>query len=366
MSNQNQLTQAGNQEVSIALNRDTFAQLILNFLGKKEKLSLKKRVDFVLNHNDIEQFYYLLNAKIDKEPSTSVEHFLVTLNYNDNTVRQISGIEALNAFLETRHVIPQSITLTWNIIVKYPNAPTVENQNIELTFITNNKENQTYEEGEVILSISHTNQAWAAEVLNLLRDKINGVTLSRPKALGWHEAYLFFFGKDMILMFLALCVMVGAMFSQETGSERAKAYYQVATAVTDSTNLRDTAIATMAVHVLDASHTRDTAEKLVKSEELKKSLIQVADEKEHKDSRRIWILVSILGLGLLLLFCRHYCAKSIKYFARESHILITSRAENLYKTQNEAKSKMEFFSLTLTAFTLATGLVVNIVWQLMA
>jgi hypothetical protein len=139
-----------NSELSVILSEQKFADMILNFLGKKEKLTYRlKETSFLMRQNDIEQFHYLLDAKISKEHHVHISHFSVNISYNDGSSREISGIDALNKFLETRDVTPSDVTMSWNIIIKYPKSETIENQRIQLSFIRNG----TNDDGEILLVI---------------------------------------------------------------------------------------------------------------------------------------------------------------------------------------------------------------------
>jgi len=166
--------------VVLSLPENTFADMIVNFLGKKEKLSYKKKTYFILNLNDITQFYYLLDEKIKKEQFTHLNYFSLIINYDDSTSREINTIERLEMFHETRNVVPVSISMSWNIILKFPNSETIENQKIDLLF------NITDEiiDGTVSLDIQHTNPAWGVEVLNLFTDNIKKVSIQENKNIG--------------------------------------------------------------------------------------------------------------------------------------------------------------------------------------
>ena len=160
-----------NKEISIKLNEESFSDLILNFLGKKEKIKYTNTTTFNIRLNDIEQFYYLLDEKIKKEQFTHINNFTLAIIYNDNTSRELTGIEKLNEFNETRDVYVTGLTLTWNIILKFPKNETVENQKIDISFYIFDKEKdeENISDGYVLINIEHTNQAWALEVLNLLK-----------------------------------------------------------------------------------------------------------------------------------------------------------------------------------------------------
>lgn len=63
-------------DLLIGIDKNHLADLILNFLGKKEVLSYEAKKTFILRLNDIEQFYYLLESKIAKEQYNSLGFFL--------------------------------------------------------------------------------------------------------------------------------------------------------------------------------------------------------------------------------------------------------------------------------------------------
>ena len=105
---------------ALYLENDDFARVILEFLGKKELLTYKSERGFVASHNDLENFYFLLREKISKEQPFNISHFQVDVNYHDGTTRSLSGIDGLSGFAETRDVTPESVVLSWNVIVKYP------------------------------------------------------------------------------------------------------------------------------------------------------------------------------------------------------------------------------------------------------
>ncbi|SFH28187.1 hypothetical protein SAMN05216299_10526 [Nitrosospira sp. Nsp14] len=370
----NEVSVFKNQELSLQLNEKTLADLILNFLGKKEKLNYREGLTFVLSHNDIEQFYYLLNKKIEKEQNIHIEHFLVTVSYHDNTEREISGIEALNKYLETRDVYPESVTLTWNIVVKYPNAETIENQVIELTFVTTaekelgKKGDEVDTDGAVILSISHTNQAWGIEVLNLLKDKIRQVALLRPQRyLLARKIYSTFYRRERFSLFLTTMMMIGmtaSMFFAEDKKSDQPSHYKFLEAVSQSGLSSEAAVAIIAVEKMRPEYLEATADKLIKHPDLKESLRTISQVKNTKDSLAKQVLWGFTALNAcLFFFYPFYLKKVMAHFGERSHILLTKRAGSNRINELAGKSKGEFYSLTFIAFSLATGIVGNFIYQ---
>ena len=65
------------------------------------------------------------------------------------------------------------------------------------------------------------------------------------------------------------------------------------------------------------------------------------------------------------MFYPFYLKKAMAHFEEFSHILLTTRADLNYSYEIEGKSKGEFFSLTLVAYTLGVGVSGNYIYQLL-
>ena len=357
--------QVENKEVSISLNKEAFATFVLDFLGKKEKLVYKDAIDFILNHNDVEQFYYLINEKVSREQYVFIDHFLVTISYNDNTTREISGIESLQRFLETRHVYPESITLTWNIIVRFPNAETIENQRIDLTFNIDGFDKRK-KGGGVILSISHTNQAWGIEVLNLIKDKIKNVSIARPGPAVIAAYLLEKATKELILLLLMIVATLFTMLAPDYKNGRVDPsnYYKTAESINQSTDVKEIIVATLAIQGMDSANIKKTAENLIASPKLKESLKQIGDHNAKIESTKLYVPIAFLGLVFSIVVVRVYLEKLFAYYGSSSHILVTARAQSRYDTEKASKGKTEFYSITFIVFTVVLGIVANFIYQM--
>lgn len=78
--------------------------------------------------------------------------------------------------------------MNWKIIVKFDNNPTIETQEINLLFIKNfdneigkEKSNNHDEISLIDLTINHTNQSWALDILNAFKEKIAEVIIKPHK-----------------------------------------------------------------------------------------------------------------------------------------------------------------------------------------
>lgn len=357
-----------NENVSILLKQSSFAEFVLNFLGKKEKLRVQKELRFCINHNDIEQFYYLINNKIEKEQYVLIEHFRINISYNDSTQREISGIESLNKFLETRHVYPESITLTWNIIFQFPSAPTIENQEIELTFITENKKDATYKDGRVILTINHTNQAWGIEILNLIKEKIEEVSLAETRACKVAKFLLKnIFNKEMAPALFMFLFSLSLAFKPDFLIDRQKEpshYYDLAAVLDASNNSKDTLVAMIAINNMDGDFVNKTSESLVEDIKIKKVLNTIGDDYRKAESRKIIMPLSFLGFFIGLGLIWYYLTRLVRYFSSSSFILITKRAEKMKEDEEKGRGKVEFYSLSFILMSLILAFIGNYITRL--
>jgi hypothetical protein len=353
-----------NNELSVILSHQRFAEMILNFLGKKEKLAYEiDKASFFIRLNDLEQFYYLLEAKTSKEQGVYLDHFLVTLSYNDGTKREINGIDSLNKFNETRDVTPIDVTMTWNIIIKYPNAETIENQKIEVTFI---KDSNKKDNNKIILVIHHTNQAWGIEVLNLFKDKIKELTVSQSKKYKTSKKIFSILdsGSTFAPLMLAVFMLISA-FSKD--KEDSLYYYNLLPYYINKQEFIETDISLYSIQHLNSDFLRKTANEVIKSPKLKEVLIGVA---EIKDSTK-WMVLKKFLLNLFSVICPFlimfsYFKKACSFYFMPSFIVINKRSESEYNEYKTGKNNTEFYSITFICFSIVTGIIVNYLYQVIA
>jgi hypothetical protein len=93
---------AAEEEFRVAVTKDVLADIIINFLGQRERLSFRKKAYFVLDLNDLRQFHLLLDAKVSKEVNMRLEFFQAAITYDDDTTRTLTSLESLDSYHETR------------------------------------------------------------------------------------------------------------------------------------------------------------------------------------------------------------------------------------------------------------------------
>jgi hypothetical protein len=168
-------------DITLTLPRGKFAEFLLGFLGPKETLSKAYNNDFIVRLEDILQFHHLLQQKIEKEQFISLSVATATLRYDDGTNRTINTVESLEKFNEYRHRGVISFSFVWQFALRTPNENAIRQQKINLLFDTKSKDGT----GEISVSIEHTNQVWAVEVLQLFEEQIQKVKI--PYSLAYRS-----------------------------------------------------------------------------------------------------------------------------------------------------------------------------------
>lgn len=359
-----------NDLLSIDLKKDQMADIIINFLGKKEKLKYLGAKYFTLRLNDIEQFYYLIEEKIKKEQYVNIQLFTVSFLFNDNTTRTINTIRSLNKYTETRDVIPITVTLTWHVILQFPEVNTVETQKIELTFNT-----LSYAEG-IFLNIEHTNQSWDIEILNLIKDKILSVSSSAPKNVKRmkyikDDVFDCDNGSRMLLLITVLTISIVMMFSIFE-STSLKINYNSKEIFEEYKNKKisrnDFSDYIYIMNNFDKKMQLVMIEKHMNKSHLQSSVLNkitnIIKEKEIKKKslyKNMTITVGSLTLSIFLLY--FYMIRYIEYYSIKSYILTTNRSTLTYEKDLKIKNKVEFYSINLIIFTLITGVIVNFIYS---
>lgn len=360
MNNSEIQTRSNESDLLITLGKDHVADLLINFLGKKEKLVYESENPFAMRLNDIEQFYYLLDDKINKEQYVNVEVFSVTFLFNDKTTRTINTIESLNKYLEIRDVFPISVTLSWHIIIKFPNSKTIETQKIDLSFNTNS-ENDI---GEILLNIEHTNQAWGIEVLNLMKNQILSVSKNiNKKVIIAHQVKSLFSIKSIPQIFFILIVIISMFQLLPKDTYMKNINFNVFDYYSEGNISREELEDFKFISEnIRSEYKKKSIDKAIKDEKLKLYLLNAIDDQDAftKKNRRFMVR-SVVTFFLMLTFVYFYLSKYIYYNLDRSFILTTNRSKSNYDEYNSIKKKVEFYSISLIVFTIISGLVVNMI-----
>jgi len=349
-------------DAALYLENSDFAKVILEFLGKKEQLSYASKHGFVATHNDIENFYFLLRDKIGKEQPFSISHFQVDINYNDNTTRSLSGIEGLSGFAETRDVSPESVVLSWNIIVKYPDAATVENQKISI-LLTRDSEDE--DASDIFILIDHTNQVWAAEVLNLLKQQVKIISHRNSKKYDLaRSARAFMKGRLglMLIMLLVTYISVFSMLANHSShkiADDAEGREVILEVVKSGIEASDSQIALISVAFLGYGGMKEAASQ-IKNTELAGMVINAAESRKDGLIRTLSFIACVILLPAIIymLLCEY-----VHRYQKTSHILLTRRSEKELAANRESQSRGRFISMSAILLSIGCGVIGNFVFQ---
>jgi len=360
--NENIVEISKKNEVAFAIEENDFADLILNFLGKKEKIIFyKDNIEFKIRHNDIEQFFYLLDAKINKESYTNISHFSLTILYNDNTSREINGIKALNQFNETRDVIPKAIILSWNIILSFPNSTTVENQKVEVVLSITDKTSF------INIEVEHTNSAWGKEVLNLLEEHSKSLIVERHPLLNNSYKLMNFLKYnvfDILTIALGIVFLV-ILFNLSSDSLNHKQVYSMSKIIEIGKKNNDMEVQ-LSFNMIKGTYSDIKTIDIIQNKEIRKILKKQIVENKKESSAFKYRFMSVIGGIIGFIFVLFWLLKqNIKFYSEKSFILITTRVEKLYEKYEKSKSKLEYYSISLIAFSIIVGLLVNALYQFM-
>ena len=94
-----------NQTLSLDFSKNDFADLIINFLGAKERLTFHSEDPFLITLNDIRQFDLVLKEKINREKGVLLDSFIATVHYDDSTSRSVTSLSSVDKYLELRDVM---------------------------------------------------------------------------------------------------------------------------------------------------------------------------------------------------------------------------------------------------------------------
>lgn len=221
-------------------------------------------------------------------------------------------------------------------------------------------------EDTIWVVIEHTNQSWAIEILNILKNKIEQTVENPRKSLKWAQAYKSFVKPEMGLALapMGFFLLLAFMSDNYSGQRKEGFNYQIATSIEKTDNIRDVGVSLIASMSKDS----ETLTKLSKfdydSTKLKDAL-QVAAKKSSEIERQKGILILSFWAGVVaLIIARFYADYYIKHHKNKSFILITPKAEKLFEEEKEEKRTSNFIPTSTVIFTLVMGLLINFITQI--
>lgn len=357
------------QPIQLYLTHSSFAEIILNFLGNKQSLNYELfDQNFKLEKNDLEQFYYLLEDKLAKENTTQISHFNCIIHYFDDTSREINSIKALTEFYETRNVLVKSVSLKWNIILNFPNAQSVENQVIELTFDTYDK---NFSNGDIYLNIQHTNQSWGIEVLNLFKDHISNLIISKTKIekiFNFISNVISFRNMPIFAMVIMIFVVSNSIFKLEekknTSEFQIDSLKIISEQSNDNIDNKERIERLLSFYIITNKIKLDDYSSFIESPKINTILLNFNKDLENKTSSYlISTLIFIFLFIAILISIKIYVVYALNYYSQKAYILLSKQTENHYNNFVSKKSTYSFYSFTLILISVITSLIASFVYK---
>lgn len=350
----------------IQFDKETISKIILEFLGNKETLNYsQKGHSFLLRHNDLAQFHYLLDQKLANQKDILTLHLNVDFHFNDGTIRSINDISSFEKINEINNVDTDRVSLTWKIINKFHGHKNIETQVIELSFIVPSE--------EIILNITHTSQSWALEILELFRKKIIEMT---NKDNLWVKFYKFIDNIDasnFIITYVFLLIFLFLTISKFSSPPiQTNKIDPIQTAFTNYKISKNKDDLLVSLSILD-NYKNEQALYLLERNKLLESksqenLINSINNNISKNSTfnkitqwSIFILVFFILIPFVLLGYPHYALKKLR---KPSYIVINNYMENKYEKIINSMKGAGFYSATAFSISIITGVIGCIIYDL--
>lgn len=344
-------------QVGLPLDLKTFSEVILDFLGRKENLSYHDENNFILKLDDILQFDYILKQKISYQKNVLLDHFSIIINYSDDSSREINGEEALKSFVETRSVGVVSLHLNWKVIIKFDNNPTIETQEISLLFDVKSNQYKYYRNiftsSKILISINHTNQSWALDILHAFKDRINHIVIKETKA---HKNFKRIKNSDLfslVLLFstLVLCILLSiSLITSEKTLKNELINYSLKQNYKDETSK---IMSLLTVSSLDTDQIKA----------LKKSNKEISNIIHERNKENLFLLLLISAVITAPFLLMKYINYSINYFNHKSFIVIGGDANKILSDYKDTKNRATYFSISLITTSILFSILATVIYN---
>lgn len=360
-------------DIEISLPKRILAEVIVNFLGKREQLTYKTKTFFKVELRDLTQFHYLLEQKVRKETYTDLIFFEATIVYDDQTSRKLTTIESLEQFHEPRNVIAVSATLRWHFVFKFPESDTVETQKVSMSFRVGGKEDA----GLIDLAIEHTNQAWANEVLALLKGQVLKVAPARTKkeafysARKYRELYTLVFMPTLLVSLILMTFLTPSIWDSSRdavvhGVAKFEIYESLSDpALTDGDRLfllpfaSDDLSREIPIWLREHRYSEDVTSTLQRYLQTHEG---AGIEREGTMSERTQLFIALLTATILVpTVLVGYWKVNANIYSDRSFLLLTSEAGEQKRVHEREKEAQRNFSIAAIVFAILTGVAGNVV-----
>jgi hypothetical protein len=206
---------SSNDAVAFPATTEKIGKFISGLLGQPQTISREVSGIFDIDLNWLNHVNALIEQRIKQQNDAARTSFSAKIFYDDDLIRTLESVEALQHFAETKKVRSVGVELHWTYVIKFPGKEIPEKQEITLgayekgsKYVTVGlqpiKVREATNLGRITYSIAHTERTWGDDIESILRQEIDLIT----KKTRWYESY--FENSLMILGFI--CLLAGFLF----------------------------------------------------------------------------------------------------------------------------------------------------------
>jgi len=351
------LVEGTEDSLTFNMKQEAFADILLNFLGKKESLEYFNAKDvFKVTIPDLLQLDASFKQKIDKEQFTKVDNLNVTIEYDNLTSHNFNGIDKLATYDSFDDALPIVITLTWDIVISIPGTQRIEKQQVNLSFNSFSMSNEQREvpfhsknglDSFIRLEVEFTNQAWGMEVLNLFKSKISKLQRKEKNTLKTMNFFDRVFLRESFLVFVIMMTFLYHLVTTvESGEKKSEVQISTLAKVTkiyqsDEIKFYDY---NLALIIIDKKNNDLDILKSIHSKDIRNILEEYIKTVTKKDFKYNML---IQGLYIILIFVllKIYVRQTRRFYETISFILVTTESKKLYEDNYSQKGYWQYFSV---------------------
>ncbi|MGE6571133.1 hypothetical protein [Psychrobacter namhaensis] len=193
MTNQVVKIENGGKEISIPFNTEDLGDFISGLLGQPQSIEKVFTTPFLANNEYFIHLIELIKQRLEQQNVHEIVSFQAMIGYKDKTRRKFTSIESFVSYSESLNLISDGINLKFGILVHFPKKDIPEKQEIDIDFSTTENDLHGYPRsiinlvlgrkkvsGVILVEVNHTERTWADEILKLIENSLEDITIKEP------------------------------------------------------------------------------------------------------------------------------------------------------------------------------------------
>jgi hypothetical protein len=202
---------------------ETFADFVSGLLGAPQTIERRIFEPFEIRREDVENTFHVVNQRITQQNQASLMQFTAKIYYDDNSSVLLASLQDLLHYNEVRPLVSVGIHLTWSYLVKFPDRPAPEKQQIDITFRARREEDLSSDEivishprialrtSSIHIRIAHTARSWGVDLESLLTNHLRSFACEEARLRKFCSRHS---GKAAALVFaLVLSALLACTFA---------------------------------------------------------------------------------------------------------------------------------------------------------